>query len=81
MQIAEGQLGLVHVDGKVTPTAPREVLDITVPTVFSGRDRTGPFGSDLVVHLRGEVGGGTDVGTFGEREVGFRAAFVEVGGF
>jgi hypothetical protein len=81
MQIAEGQFGLVHVDGEVTSTPPREVLDITVPTVFSGRDRTGPLGGDLVVHLRGEVGGGTDVGTFGEREVGFRAALIEVGGF
>jgi hypothetical protein len=81
MQIAEGQLGLVHVNWKVTPTPPREVLDITVPTVFSGRDRTGPFGGDLVVHIRGEGGEGTDVGTLGEREVGFRAAFVEVGRF
>lgn len=81
MQIAEGQLGLVHVNGKVTPTAPREVLDITVPTVFSGRDSASSFDGDLVVHLRGEVGGGPDVGTLGEREVGFRAAFVEVGRF
>jgi hypothetical protein len=81
MQIAEGQLGLVHVNGKVTPTAPREVLDITVPTVFSGRDSASSFDGDLVVHLRGEVGAGTDVGTLGEREVGFRAAFVEVGRF
>jgi hypothetical protein len=81
MQITERQLGLVHVDGEITPTPSREVLYVTVSAMLSRRDCSSSFGGDFIVHFRGQVGRGTDVGTFGEREMGLRAAFVQVGRF
>lgn len=65
VEVSDREVGALNVDGEVAAGTAREVLDVDVTTVLTGRDGTGAFGVDLLALVLGNVL--ADIGTTGLR--------------